>query len=89
MPISETRRNKRKQFSYAGALDVGVGNELLPCEIADISEGGARIVVFTDPGELPDLIALILSPNGKVRRNCRIAWRSSTEVGLQFIKVST
>jgi hypothetical protein len=83
---TEARRNKRKQFSYAGALDVGGGAELLPCEISDISDGGARIVVFTDPNELPDSIALVLSPNGKVRRNCRVAWRSDTEVGLQFIK---
>ncbi len=85
---TEARRNKRKSFSYAGAIDVGAGNELLPCEIADISDGGARVVVFTDPRELPDSIGLVLSPNGKVRRNCRVAWRSDTEVGLQFIKVT-
>jgi hypothetical protein len=86
MPSTEARRAKRKQFSYAGAIDVGAGNELLPCEIADISDGGARVVVFTDPNEIPDSIALVLSPNGKVRRNCRVAWRSATEVGLQFLK---
>lgn len=84
---TEARRKWRKQFKYAGALDVGAGSELLPCEIADISEGGARVVVFTDPNGLPDSIALVLSPNGKVRRNCRIAWRSDTEIGLQFLKV--
>ena len=86
MSGTEERRAKRKSFSYAGAIDVGVGNELLPCEIADISDGGARVVVFTNPNELPDNIALVLSPNGKVRRRCRVAWRSDTEIGLQFIK---
>jgi hypothetical protein len=83
----DARRAKRKRFRYAGAIDIGAGSELLPCEIADISDGGARVVVFTDPNELPDSIELVLSPNGMVRRNCRIAWRSDTEIGLQFFKV--
>jgi hypothetical protein len=84
---SEARRAKRKSFTCAGTLDIG-GGALLPCEVADISDAGARVSIFSDPYGLPDLLALVLSPNGKVRRNCRVVWRSETQIGLQFLKIN-
>jgi hypothetical protein len=36
------------------------------------------------PGDLPEMLLLSLSRNGKVRRHCRLMWRSEDEIGVHF-----
>jgi hypothetical protein len=86
MPVRETRRNKRQPFDYVGLLDYRDGKEPRPCQIIDISNGGARLVVFTDPEGIPDTLTLLLSPSAKVRRACKVVWRSDGGIGVQFLK---
>jgi hypothetical protein len=82
----EGRRSKRKPFDYVAGLLVGDSAELLPCQVADISDGGARLVVFSDTEQFPETLTLVLSSNGQVRRRCKVAWRRRTEIGVQFLK---
>jgi hypothetical protein len=82
----ETRRNKRKPFDYVALLDFCDGEVPRPCQVRDISNGGARLIVFTDTSAIPETFNLLLSPSATVQRSCRIAWRSPTEVGVQFVK---
>jgi hypothetical protein len=84
--MKDTRRSKRKAFEYVGLLDFCDGEVPRPCEVRDISTGGARLIVFTDTSEIPDTVNLLLSTSATVRRVCRVAWRSSTEVGVEFLK---
>ncbi len=84
----EARRNKRKSFDYVAGLLVGDSAELLPCQVADISAGGARLVVFCDTDQLPGTLTLVLSSNGQVRRRCKVAWRRRSEIGVQFLKAA-
>ena len=82
----ETRRTKRKNFDHVALLDLGDGEQPRPCQVRDISDGGARIIVFIDTKVIPETFSLFLDPSAKVQRTCRVAWRSPTELGVQFVK---
>jgi hypothetical protein len=85
MPARKNRRFDRRAFERMGALDVGDGSASTACEILDISDGGARLrPLMCAPKVLPDRFTLLLSVCGKVRRSCRVAWRSTEELGVQF-----
>jgi PilZ domain len=82
----ETRTSKRKPFDYVGLLDYRDGKEPRPCQIMDISAGGARLSVFTDPRAIPNELILLLSPTAAVRRACEVVWRSNGGIGVRFLK---
>jgi hypothetical protein len=86
MTARETRKSKRKHFDYVGLLDYRDGEEPRPCQILDISSGGARLSVFTDPSAIPEALTLLLSPSAAVRRACKVVWRSRSGIGVQFLK---
>lgn len=87
--MRETRRTKRQSFDHVALLDFGDGEQPRPCQVRDISAGGARIIVFTDTSTIPESFDLLLDPSAKVRRVCRVAWRSPSEVGVQFVRPET
>jgi hypothetical protein len=85
MPPRRNRRFDRRAFDRIGALDVGDGSASTACEILDISEGGARLrPLMCAPDDVPDRFTLLLSSCGRVRRACHVAWRSESDVGVQF-----
>jgi len=87
MGLGEKRRFDRRPFDRVGALDVGDGSASAACEVMDISEGGARLrPLMLAPDMLPENFTLLLSSCGRVRRPCRVVWRSKMEVGVQFEK---
>lgn len=84
---SHKRRFTRKPFGQVAALDIGDGSPSTPCEVLDISEGGARLApVYRTPKAIPDMFFLLLSPCGRVQRKCRVAWRRGTHIGVMFEK---
>ncbi len=85
MQNRKKRRFRRKSFERVAALDLGDGSPSTKCEVLDISEGGARLrPLMGSPKMLPEKFILLLSTCGKVRRNCRVIWRSAAELGVQF-----
>ena len=82
----ETRRAKRKAFERVALLDFCDGEVPRPCQVRDISAGGARLIVFTGTTAIPETFNLLLDPAAKVQRPCKVAWRSPTELGVQFLK---
>lgn len=85
MQTRKKRRFRRKSFERVAALDLGDGSPSKKCEVLDISEGGARLrPLMGSPRMLPEKFILLLSTCGKVRRNCRVIWRSAAELGVQF-----
>jgi PilZ domain len=83
MTERKRRRFNRKAFERMVALDLGDGTT--SCEIIDISHGGARLrPLMCPPKALPERFTLLLSACGKVRRHCRVIWRSASELGVQF-----
>lgn len=85
MTVRKKRRFDRKIFERVAALDLGDGSASTSCEILDISQGGARLrPLMCTPRMLPAQFTLLLSACGRVRRNCKVIWRSANELGVQF-----
>jgi hypothetical protein len=49
----------------------------------DVSATGAKLVLQA-PAEVPDEFIVLLSKHASVRRKCKTAWRSGTNIGVQF-----
>jgi hypothetical protein len=85
MASHKKRRFDRRTFERVAALDLGDGAPSTSCEVIDISHGGARLrPLLCAPKALPETFTLVLSACGKVRRRCRVVWRSAAELGVQF-----
>jgi PilZ domain-containing protein len=50
----------------------------------DISQTGAQISLARN-GDVPDVFTLYLSESGGAQRQCRVVWRSSLAIGVEFI----
>jgi len=59
----------------------------ITCHIQDISATGARLLCKS-PTDIADAFVLHLTPDGKVGRQCKVVWRTQSEVGLQFVSRS-
>lgn len=77
------RAAKRKPFNYEARIANPAGG--LPVVIVDISAGGARLDTPM-ASTVPDAFTLMLTPDGKITRKCRVAWRSPISVGVSFTR---
>jgi PilZ domain-containing protein len=59
----------------------------LPCSIWDISDNGARLAA-PHPEKLPSTFTLLLNSDGSSTKYCRVAWRSNSQVGVEFVDAS-
>lgn len=81
---AELRKKPRRQFHYEARIFIAKDEPLLPCTIADISEGGARLVLETGQ-ELPKRFTLLLTRGAGTRRHCKLVWRDETAAGVAFV----
>ena len=81
----ENRTNRRKSLKYLARIHPGDGKPPCECELADISETGAR-VMLKEPTELPERFTLLIGSLGAAPRHCRVVWREGAELGLEFKK---
>ncbi len=80
---TELRRNPRRQFNYNARILIDSSSPLIACAIVDISESGARISL--EAGQtLPETFTLLLTRNGRTRRQCRVVWRDGQTLGVEF-----
>ena len=83
-PPSESRTISRTTVRRIGWLSKTKGENLRECVVFDESEKGARLVV-NSPSEIPDTFYLYMSLDFASRRRCRVAWRSATQVGVEYL----
>jgi hypothetical protein len=83
----EKRRWRRKQIGADGFLYAPDGRQIGPCEIRDVSEGGAMLV-FSPADDLPTQFVLSFSRSGRVRRQCEVVWRAAKHIGIRFTGTS-
>jgi hypothetical protein len=84
--MNTEQRETVRRVVRLGATIVGADNSVLaPCLMADVSPGGARLIVQS-PAALPDRFALVLSRDGGLRRECAVAWRSNNALGVEFLR---
>jgi hypothetical protein len=80
----DRRKAKRTPFSRTGAIYTRAGKKIAPCMLHDVSHSGARLRLQSNCADLPNELILSFSPDGKVRRNCAVVWRTEAEVGVSF-----
>ena len=81
MPV-ENCNSKRQPFDYPCWLG---SSPTQPGRLLDISKGGAK-VSLRNPSQIPDQVALYLTEDKSTGRDCRVAWRSDAEIGLEFLR---
>jgi hypothetical protein len=85
MSSSEKRKKIRRTLTYPAFINFGDGSPVLECTLCDASQDGAQLAV-ADPKRIPDEFILALSADGAARRQCRVAWRTEGQIGVEFLK---
>jgi hypothetical protein len=80
----EQRRNRRRYVLQGARIGGSDGVPAESCWILDISASGARLQV-NSAETTPDQFSLILSHDGRLRRQCLVVWRSNKTIGVQFL----
>ena len=78
----ERRKLARSRVLKGAKLVVG-STSTIDCVVRNVTNVGARIEI-ANTIELPDSLGLSFN-GGFTVRPCRVAWRSVTETGVQFI----
>ena len=91
MDFSETQKSYIRQRQFPrhredrdAWVDANNGSQPLDCTIWDMSEAGVRITIDA-PMSVPREFTLVMSRDGKVRRRCRVIWRSHDQIGACFL----
>lgn len=87
-----TRRSERISFQRSiDARILGIdGTWNRPCQVADISQTGARLIVEEAIGGLVlKEFFLVLSTTGRVWRRCELIRINGDELGVRFLKTDT
>jgi PilZ domain len=85
MPTPPEKRNAERQFLRRQCwIEAKVGAELIECLIRNVSEFGAKLICEL-PGDVPDSFVLNLTIDGKVKRKCKVTWRTDNEIGIAFL----
>jgi hypothetical protein len=82
--LGDKRKAHRRQLRYTAWISLGP-KKLQGCVVADISDSGARLHVENSK-TVPNSFALLLSASGKPKRKCRVVWRKSAQIGVEFEK---
>lgn len=81
---SEQRKNRRSAVRLGATILSAEGEVLAPCLMVDVSGTGARLIVQSSE-QIPDQFKLVLSRDGQLRRQCRVAWRRQKAIGVRFM----
>ena len=82
MDTNDKRQKARQAITHIVYMATGLGPPL-KCEMKDVSELGARIVV--SDAKISPQEFLVLLKDGLVRW-CQVMWRSEREMGIKFVR---
>ena len=82
-PPAERRPIPRRRVLLGGVATYENGTYTLKCQIRDLNEKGARIVLAAGQN-LPDELYLV-NMRDNMAHKARLVWRKGNEAGLQFI----
>ena len=77
----DLRKHRRRTLDVLAYVETPTA-----CSLVDVSETGAKLIV-RDPASLPDEFLLRLQPD--LRKWCRVVWRGTEQVGIEFISAPT
>jgi hypothetical protein len=78
----DARKYRRRPMELPAWIETP-GNDPLPCRLHNLSPEGAQISVSPD-WALPPRFVLRLTPDGKLRRGCRLIWQKDGRIGVRF-----
>lgn len=81
--MTERRRTGRVQSLDVAEAGAGFSRGV-ECSVRNMSSGGACLVFAQKQTALPDEFLLTIEPE-LTQRSCRLVWRSSYRVGVQFV----
>jgi hypothetical protein len=81
--MEERRKTRRQRSLKAGKIVFNRQRSVMDCTIRNLTDGGACLVVASPVG-LPDTFELLI-PIDSIKKNCRVAWKSSDKVGVNFL----
>jgi hypothetical protein len=84
---AELRRHRRQPLHYPAWIVLAADQPPYKCMLSDVSKAGAKISIAGHL-EVPDEFSLLLSEDGSTRRSCRVVWRESTHMGVEFTRQS-
>jgi hypothetical protein len=79
----ENRKNVRLVVQHGARIALADGT-LTPCRMFDLSATGACLQLNAAEA-MPENFILLLSHDGKLRRQCAVVWRSKKQIGVEFI----
>jgi hypothetical protein len=83
------RRWRRKVSGAMCIVDFDDGSGGHGCKLVNLSNGGARLSGFVHASAVPELIALFIRERKILKRKCRVVWRGSRDLGVQFLTPPT
>lgn len=81
--MTDRRSHPRRRTFKGGKLTFNKGLSVLDCIIRDLSDDGASLELESTIG-VPETFELLIAPD-RVRRRCKVMWRSQRYVGVSFI----
>jgi hypothetical protein len=84
MVRAEKRKMQRKSLQRRVWIDLANGAPAIECALGNMSDSGAKLIFSNEVGELPNQFVLLLAQDGRVARQCRLAWKYGEEVGVEF-----
>jgi hypothetical protein len=82
--MHERRRVRRTQVYKCAKISMN--GSLCDCVVRDISSLGERLAMMSTCS-IPDRFSLTFDA-AHTMRGCRVAWRSSTEIGVEFCEAA-
>lgn len=77
------RKHHRIEFQKGAFVILEPDGIWIECSIVDISDGGVCLEIGNLP--VPKIFVLVMTPDGRVRRACMMAWRRGELVGARFV----
>ncbi len=82
--MRNNRRNPRQKVNAQAWIETGNDARRQRCQVVDISQNGARLIVEDVEGT-PDSFKLLLSRFGHPCHRCCVVWKRDNEVGVEFL----
>lgn len=81
--FEDRRKHVRRYVDYHCWLAAAGASPSVKGQVRNISKGGAKVVC--PHSDVPDIVDLHMTQDGKVARRCKVVWRSEDAIGLMFV----
>jgi len=83
--MSEKRIDRRQDLTWRGQILGLDGVTFGDCKLFNVSSSGAKLTLRGET-QVPDEFVLLLAQDGSVQRQCKVKWRTDTDIGVQFVR---